>query len=47
MCPLVMIAENVSLGILSIPSTIAVLGMVPYVSRNYQLLHFYMAYADS
>lgn len=28
---LVMIAENVSLGILSIPSTMAVLGMVPYV----------------
>lgn len=28
---LVMIAENVSVGILSLPSAVATLGMVPYV----------------
>lgn len=28
----VMIAENVSVGILSLPSAVATLGMVPYVS---------------
>lgn len=33
-----MIAENTSLGILSIPSTVAVLGMVPYVLCDNQLL---------
>ena len=31
-CGMIMIAETVSLGILSLPSAVAVLGLVPYVS---------------
>jgi len=34
-----MIAENVSVGILSLPSAVATLGMVPYVK---QLIRFPM-----
>lgn len=30
-CGMIMIAETVSLGILSLPSAVAVLGLVPYV----------------
>jgi hypothetical protein len=34
---LVMIAENVSVGILSLPSAVATLGMVPYVKALYSI----------
>lgn len=37
---LVMIAENVSVGILSLPSAVATLGMVPYVKAFYSTLKF-------
>lgn len=36
-CGMIMIAETISLGILSLPSAMAVLGLVPYV-RYYILL---------
>lgn len=32
-----MIAENVSVGILSLPSAVATLGMVPYVKAFYSI----------
>lgn len=37
-CGMIMIAETISLGILSLPSAVAVLGLAPYVFSYLQLI---------